>query len=1133
MMTRGIYMDYDGAIHQFYEAESNQYYRLDICKQGTQFQVDPFGVEYSIYRKKTTMEFGDKKIYEEYKKLREAIYNTRGNERTESLWSEGSYYQMTYSDNDNKHFHAKTTMCNGTLAEYEAHLDVYFIKYSVSQEQPVKMEPLNIMQYKEKTLTMGNDHESYTTPYYPYDVLIKRYDLQHILDMDLVVADTEEVAEQRLKEWYESDAEYKGFDTETTGLDIWLHGTDRLTGIILSIDDTSATYFPFGMNKINNLSKEFLDKLMKCCIEQEDRLVAHNKKFDRQVMMMEGYDLRVKWDTMIISFMLNPVTTRGAHALKELIDSIFGEKFLELDEIFISSANIDFSVLDIDITRIYACPDSINAVRLLKHLKPQVPDIMWPIINIEMALADLKADQEYYGIRVDVQKYKSNYENCKYILDMLLTTFRCMTHEDGNIGSPDVLSTLLYDKMGCKVLMRTNTGKRSTSGKAIDKLARQKADKPHNITQNMVDLNGKVIIKAKDLANSKYPALVILSKYREYVKLSTAFYARFERTMSVGRVHFWVNQNGASSGRQSSPMHQLPPELKSVILSDSPTKDLWGPDYSQVELRWIAGLAKEKDLVEMCKDPSNDIHRVCASLITGKEMWEITKAERSIKKRVNFGVVYLISGYGLAGQIYGPGYNEEQVKYCQEQLDAFYKRFKRIDLYLHENARKVRERGYMQTAFARIKYFKEIFDPDITQRKKASLVRQANNMPVQGSAADLMKIAEVNSYNYIRAKGWNNPGSDGLPQVRVMLSIHDEMLISADQSIPMEEIITMIAKCMQVDVDGCPPFFVSPARMDNWEGHSDDSLAIPIPYRDILISDYARTGKSVFQRSFYEVGLPKEKMIELLEDKSFIRDKVEKYLPYATFTKLYGDYSDELDDKHKHRALEAFIQSGNTRYCDDNYVEKLSTYRDGVLHDYMNDLIVKYGPDPQNVADHVRHPSLTHDLIDRFSDDMRGMDLDHVGQISFATKAYMESATNQHVEPEPVETEQETDTELWYAQTENLYQFDKDGNIIYDEDVEEDEDIDVMDDPDYILYRTEGKIYKVWRLMDKILLDVNQLSTDNINKVIARVWQDRDSDGFYSVYLVLDGNMVNTGFKVEDLNTEEVSDLITGLEKVS
>lgn len=1133
MMTRGIFMDSSGIIHQFYEAESKQYYRLDICKQGTQFQVDPFGVEYSIYRKKSTMEFGDKKVYDEYKKLRDNIYNVRGNERTESVWSEGSYYQTTFCDNDNKNFHSRTVMCNGTLSEYEAHLDEYFIRYTVSSEQPVKMEPLNIVQYKEKTLELGSDHESYTTPYYPYKVLIKRYDLEHILKMDLVVADSEELAEKRLKEWAESDADYKGFDTETTGLDIWMYGTDRLTGIILSIDDTSATYFPFGMNKIPNLSKAFLDKLMKLCIAQQDRLVAHNKKFDRQVMMMEGYDLRIKWDTQIISFMLNPVIEQGAHALKTLIDKLFGEKFLELDEIFISSANIDFSVLDVDITKIYACPDSINAVRLLKALKKDVPDIMWPIINVEMALADLKADQEFYGIRVDVQKYKENYENCKYILDMLLTTFRKITHEDGNLGSPEVLATLMYDKMGCKVLMRTNTGKRSTSAKAIDKLARQKADKPHNITQNMVDLNGKVVIKAKDLANSKYPALVILSKYREYVKLNTAFYARFERTMSVGRVHFWVNQNGASSGRQSSPMHQLPPELKSVILSDSPTKDLWGPDYSQVELRWIAGLAKEKDLVEMCKDPSNDIHRVCASLITGKEMWEITKAERSIKKRVNFGVVYLISGYGLAGQIYGPGYTEEQVKYCQEQLDAFYQRFKRINLYLSENARKVRERGFMRTAFARVKYFNEIFDPDITRKKRASLIRQANNMPVQGSAADLMKIAEVNTYNYIRSKGWNEKGEDGLPKVRVMLSIHDEMLISADQSIPMEEIITMIAMCMQVDVDGCPPFFVSPARMDNWEGHSDDSLAIPIPYRDTLIKDYAETGKTVFRRSFYNVDLPQEQKIALLEDKSTLREKVNKYLPFATFTKISGDYTDELDDKHKYRALEAFIQSGFNRYCDDNYVEKLSTYRDGVLHDYMNDLIVKYGPDPDNVANHVRHPSLTHELIDRFSDDMRGMDLDHVGQINFATKAYMKAAESD-VKEDRIEEPQieQANEEEWFAQTENLYNFDKDGNIIYEEEEPEDEE-DTFDDTDYVLYRTEGKVYKAWKLLDSILLDVNQLSVSNINKVIERVWQDRDADGFYNVFLVLDKGMVNTGFKVEDIDTEEVSELISKLEKVS
>lgn len=1134
MITQGIFMDSTGVIHQFYEAEGNQYYRLDICKRGTPFQTDPSGVEYSIYRKKTTLTFGNIKVYEEYKKLKEDAHNARGESRTESRWTEGSYFQFTYVDNSNKNFHSRTVVRNGDLSEYEAHVGELFIHYTVSADQPVRMEPLNIMMYTEKVIDANAEHNDFTSPYYPYEVLIRRYDLQHLLDRDFVVADTLEVAEQRLQEWYESDAKYKGFDTETTGLDIWLYGTDELVGIILSIDETVSTYFPFRMKLIPNLPKWFMDKLMRYCKEQEDRLTAHNKKFDRQAMMKEGYDLRIRWDSMVLSFMLNPITVKGAHALKELMQQSDGKKYLELSEIFISSANIDFSVLDKDITRIYACPDSPNSVHILKELIPKVPAVMWPIINVEMALADLKADQEYYGIRVDVQKYKANYENCKYILDMLLKTFRRMTHEDGNISSPDVLSTLMYDKMGCKVLLRTKTGKRSTSSKAIDKLAHQKADKPHNITEDMVDLNGRIIIKASELANSKYPALVILSKYREYVKLSTAFYSRFERTMSVGRVHFWVNQNGASSGRQSSPMHQLPPELKSVILSDSDRKDLWGPDYSQVELRWIAGLAKETDLIEMCKDPENDIHRVCASLITGKEMWEITKEERSIKKRVNFGVVYLISGFGLAGQIFGPGYGEEQVKYCQDQLDSFYKRFKRVDLYLHNNAKKVTEKGFMQTAFARIKYFKEIFNPDITRKKRASLIRQANNMPVQGSAADLMKIAETNMYEWIREKGWNEPGLDGLPKVRVMLSIHDEALISADQDIPMEEIIEMITKCMQVEVVGCPPFFVSPARMDNWEGHSDDSLAIPVQYRDQLISDYHSTGKTVFKRSFYEVGMDADKRSEMLAEKAPVKSKVAKYLEYATFKKLSGDYSDELNTEAKRDAFTKYVTSGFVKYCDDNYSQLLATYRDGVLHNYMSELITKYGPDPYEVGMHVRHPSLTHALLERFARELKGKDLSHVEQINFATAEYMKQVANAETKEEVREETiaAQTNEEVWFSQVDNLYSFDKDGNIVYEEE-EDDEDTDDAEDVEYVLYRTEGKTYRVWRMLDKLFLNVDHLSMSNIDKVIEETWKYRAQDGFFRVYLLLDDRTIDTGFNVEEIDTEMLSDYIVQLEKTA
>jgi len=1136
MIWQGIFIDTKGVIHQFYEAEEHAYYRLDICVRGTPFIVDPSGVEYSLFKKKATYTFGDETVYKEYQDLRDAIYNMPGEEFKETRWTEGKFYCITTKVNRAKSFTSRTTVCNGTPVEFEAHIGEQFLQYAKAGQPVLKLDPLNISEYKEKAIDVGTeDHATYTTPYYPYETLIRRYDLQHIESKDFVVATDPILAERRLKEWYEADAKFKGFDTETTGLDVWMYGEDRLTGIILSIGKDVSTYFPFGMKKMQNLSKSFMDKLMACCKEQEDRLVAHNKPFDRQVMMKEGYDLRIKWDTRIISFMLNPVTVKGAHALKELVLKLNGKKFLELNEIFISAKNIDFSILPENIVRLYACADSTNAVELLESLIPQVPADMWPIILIEMQLADLKADQEYYGIRVDVKKYKDNYENCEYVLDMLLTAFRKMTHEDGNINSADVLSTLMYDKMGCKVLMRTKTGKRSTSSKAIDKLASQRASKPYNITENIVDLRGKVVIKAEELANSQYPALVILSKYREYVKRKTAFYARFERTMKTGRVHFWINQNGASSGRQSSPMHQLPPELKDVIVSDSELKDLWGPDYSQVELRMIAFLAGEQELIVMMKDPSDDVHRVCASFITNKEQWEITKAERNLYKRVNFGVVYLISGYGLAGQLFGPGYTDEQREFCQEQLDAFYKRFKRIDLYLKKNAIRVKEKGFMRTKFNRVKYFNEIFDPDITNKKRASLIRQANNMPVQGTAADLMKIAEVNMYEWIREHGWNKPDKDGLPYVRVMLSIHDEVLISASRDIAMEEIMDMITTCMQIEIEGAPPFFVQPAKMDNWGGHSDDSLAVPIPYRDQLVADYRRTGKSVFKRSFYSVDMEAEKRAELSADTRLLREKIKSYLPYTKFTKLYGDYSDELTQEGKESALEAYIVSGAKTYTDDNYKVLLNAYRDKELYDYMHGLIAKYGADPEVVAAHVRHPSLTHELIDRFKDAMKGLDLDHIGQIQFATKEYMKSgSTTISATIKSAEDEHTVmDKDLFFDQTENLYHFDKDGNIVYEEEPDDDDSYEVDDnETNYVLYRTSGAVYKAWRMVNTIMLDVNNLSYEQMDKVIAKVWQHRKDNGFYKVYLLVDGKMVDTKFRVEELDLNEVSDFIAKLEKM-
>ena len=1133
-MTQGIFLDSKGYFHQYYLVDAPQYYRLDICTRGTRYHTDPQGVEFSIFRKKKELIYGDRKVYDEYKELIELAADTPGQETTETRWTEGAFFMIKKKENVRKGVSAVCTMKNGMVVEYEAHIGERFIHYTVDNTAPLRMDPLNLLDYKENVISVDSGMEDLDTPYYPFEVLIKRYDLQHLLDSDFVVADTLEVARARFEEWKNAPDKFKGFDTETTGLDVWKYGKDRMVGIILSIDDRSATYYPFRMKEVKNLPMEFFKELIEECIRQQDRLVAHNKQFDRQVILKEGYDLKIYWDTLRVSWMIDPDQTHS-HALKDLESQIDQRKYLELSEIFISKKDINFEVLPKELVQIYACPDSPGAVKVLKWLIPQVPEDMWPIITIEMALSDLKADQEFYGMRVDVARYKKNYENCNYVLDLLLTTFRKMTHEDGNLNSTEVLSTLLYDKLGCKVLMRTKTGRRSTSGKAIDKLAGLRADKPHNITENITDLDGKVIIKASTLANSKYPALVILSKYREYMKRKTAFYARFERTVTCGRISFWINQNGASSGRQSSPMHQLPPELKDVILSDSEQKDLWGPDYSQVELRMIAFLAGETDLINMCKDPNNDIHRVSASLITGKPMWQITQKERSDYKRVNFGVVYLISQFGLAGQIYGPGYTKEQADSCGEKIQAFYKRFKRIDLYLKKNAIRVQEKGSMHTWFRRVKYFNKIFNPDITKRERASIIRQANNMPVQGTAADLMKIAEVNMFRYIYNKGWNKLSDDGFPMVRAMLSIHDEVLISADKSIPMEEIIEMIKECMQIDIDGAPPFFVQPACMDNWGGHSDDSLAIPITYRDELIENYKKTEESAFKRSFYHLELDKDVKSALNEDTVSLADKVEKYKDKFVITKRGGNYTEKLEGAALTEAVKKYIISGFTEYTDDNYRELLKKYREGVLMNYMQDLVATYGDDYKQVAPHVQHPSLTHQLIDMYHKDMAGLGLSHEEQIEYSTKEYIEMLRGKIHEFEAVSNVEmrRTDEEALLSQVENLYQFDKDGKLLYEEDVEQDADgSDETDETaDYVLYSTEGKIYKAWELVDRLVLDVNDLLYEDIDKVIQYVWKYRKDDGFYKVVLLMQNKLVPAQFNVEEIDLGEVSDYIMSFVK--
>lgn len=1119
----------NGTTYTTYHISAKGFDRFDICEMGASFNVDAEKIIYSRVKKRQLYIYGDRSVYEDYLALQNTCNGIKGDTSQDKHWSEDKKHFIVRNIITNTHsnFMSEVTKDNGILVSTLINLNGSYIETHLINDSNDIINPINFKDYEAIELD-GSAAVRDSVPYYSVSALRAKYNLTHIDKTDSVVADTLELAEKRLMEWANSKEPVMAVDTETTGVDIDMDGEDKLVGVVLGESETKSTYFPFAHEEINNLPFFFLEKLMAIVKQNEHRCTGHNIKFERKIFMKTGgWDIRLHWDTFPLSFMLNPVNKKGVHTLKQLVMDITHNRYLELEDIFTSSNNIKFQVLPKELVKLYACPDGYNSIVVFKHLYAKLPKESRRIYEVECELTTIKADNEYYGLRVDVDKYMRNSENCNYVIDILLKTFRALTHVDGNIGSPAVLNNLIYERMHCPILARTKTGKPSTSGATIKKLARTKAEKPGGLTQDIVDLFGKVVIKKEDLNNSAYPALVVLDKYREYNKRKTAFYNRFDRTMKTGRVYFWVNQNGAGTGRQSSPMHQLPPELKDIIISDTDNHRFVDSDYSQIELRMIAFLAGEKELIELCCDSDNDIHRVIGSLISGVPMWQIDAATRKKGKCRNFGVVYCISEYGLAGQMYGPGYTKENIAECKQLIADFFNRFKRIQRFIKENCDFVRKNGYIRTYFNRYRYFKEILDPDTTSKRKAALLRQANNTPVQGTSADLLKIAECNMLRYIDSKGWNKI-VDGFPLVRMALSIHDETIVMAHRSIPHEEIIEMIRTCMELDLEGAPPFFVSPAFCDTWEGHNDDSLAVPIKLRDKLIDDYHRTGKSVFTSTLYRIEIDQD---------------TRNYVAKARYTSTVGEIYEAIKDKVKlnapeevrKAAIKNYIKTNQLLYDDTNYRQVLDDYRESVLVDYMNGLIAEYGRDWKAVSEHVRHPSLTHELIARFSKSIpKGTS--HIESIEIATKLYIESDASykqKHEEEEDkviaVARMSADDERNLFSEVERLSTFNEQGELVYEDDGFADEEEDATsywDDEKYINYVSSCEIVYAWRFYDRIVLDVEKLLTQQIDAILAKAYEYNVADGFYKVYMYYRGKLIDTTIRVEDLPLQEIDTII-------
>lgn len=1167
MFKSGV-LEYQGEIYRVFIVDEKNYYRMDICQRGAKFHSEPNKVLYSEYRKRKSYRYGDIKYKRYIEEIKDKLNQASIEAVYDSQWlplkedepdGEMGFFMYTTRKRDDT-FMMQHIEIDGVLSEetYVCQGDLYAIK-TIAEVTPIQSTPVNAPQYEDITQTMLSNNkqiEVETSSYVPLYELKKRFDLSHLDDKDYSYIHSKGEARayvKRCQKAYEEGV-LVGYDIESTGLEMDWYGKDELVGIILSAYPGEARYFPFRHNKSSNLPLDYLDEFYDELIKIQSLVVAHNKKFDRKGATRINKDLRVGHDSYILSVLVNPVMKKGIHGLKQLEFERSGNKYLEFDDIFIDKSNINFADLPEDLIVAYACPDADNTRSVWIDQWKKLPKAERGIYEIECQLADLKSDQEYWGFRVDLKDLVTGQERCKETLHLLEEAIRQLSRKsDLNMSSPDVLANLLYNEMRCPVLMKTKGDKPSTSSKALEKLSKLRLDEPkHIVTQNIKDSFGKTIIKADDLNAARFPLCLLLVEYRKYLKLDTAFYNRITRGSvdsarnsgnGYARYFSWINQI-VTSGRQSSPLHQLPPAIKNDILSDSPEHYLIDSDFSQIELRFIFSLAKEVALILKASNPGIDIHRAIQYIISHTPIWAISKEQRQRGKSRNFGVVYGISGRGLANNQFGAGATPEQIKQCEDAIDEFYKAFKRIAAYVKKNEATVLKYGYIHTMFYRYKYFYEIHDPEISRERKASLIRQANNLPVQGTAADVMKMAENNIQDYIREKGWDKlvkTSAGELPLVRCMLSIHDEPLVSAHRSIPVEEILEMIRVCMEIPIGNLfkrkklkLQSVPNNAEILGMKKEIDDKEA----YDRVLAMNEAKNNTMPFAPLFAassisdtwgeghggDFELQRELRTRLLNEY-----KITKKSAFDTWEKR------DIDIKDKDGNIVGTENVYGLKY---QIKDAINAFLDESITSYMEGLIAKYGEEPKILEQYVRDDVLTHDLIARYSPSKDEVAVhgkySHMELISYATAKFMKKRNGEDVGKLSSNKEKEEDTSAKQMMAEmaglgeELVEVAPDGTYIYTEA----ESIDDYSTDEYETYESLPKILKsqvryCYLLFDALIIDTEKFpSKGHVDKLLAYLWSIKDDDGFYSIRVIYAGQQLDTKMKIENVDIEVIEDKI-------
>jgi DNA polymerase-1 len=570
------------------------------------------------------------------------------------------------------------------------------------------------------------------------------------------------------------------FDTETSGLNTM---DAALVGMSFCMAQGEAFWVPVSSEDWTE--KELLTSLNPIFSDTKKEIVAHNFKFDYKMLARRGVQIENKlFDTMIAHYLIQP---ESSHKLDRLAEVELNYTTIPITDLIGKAGKGQKTMADLDTASItdYACEDVDITWQLRERFIPQMKDVAAIELfeSVEMPLVRILANMELEGVNIDVRELEVYRIELSERLQKLTTNIHETAGEVFNIDSPKQLGNILFERLNIPAqVKKTKTGQYPTGEEVLSKL------------------------------QDAHPIVHDILSYRKLKKLLTTYVEPLPKLVhgETGRVHTNYQQSVAATGRLSSKdpnLQNIPirtPEGRAIRKSFIPASDkhvLLAADYSQVELRIAAALSQDQGLVQAFIQ-GLDIHTATAAKVFSVSVDDVDRAMRSKAKAVNFGILYGQGAFGLAQNL---GIPRREAK---EIIDAYFEQFKDLKQFTARCVERVREKGYAETVMGRRRYLPDIQSNNATVRAFAE--RNAVNAPIQGSAADVIKVAMVHVDQALKSAGLKS---------RMIMQVHDELVFD----VPLEEVDvmqTIVRSSMVQAIEMSVPLVVDMSTGNDWlEAH--------------------------------------------------------------------------------------------------------------------------------------------------------------------------------------------------------------------------------------------------------------------------------------------------------------------------